>query len=799
MKKRIALTLLILLLIAIPPLCVAEGGGSGAPAPLELAPPQEQFTPGGDDNDAAFDGYVNRLFGIQKPQTMRQMLMRVLGERLTGNDRVVYDALKLLIADVAAGDRASTVFTVTAAQLTLKDRYYAEDLGVDSVVSGNSITAEAEEAMRALSRCDKSKILTMLLRDCPYELYWFDKTFYDEESRIGALQFKGFGIGGAWDSDRGEYYLYFTGEMTFSFYVAGAFGTGEAYTVNTAIAQTASEAAENAQTVVEQYEDDGDYDKLKHYKEWICDNVSYNGAAAQGGVAYGNPWQLIWVFDDDPSTTVVCEGYAKAFQYLCDQSEFEDDVDCRTATGTMNGGNHMWNVVEMPNGKNYMVDVTNCDGQSVGAPDKLFLVGCPDGSVASGYTFALNSGILYAYDEKTRSVYSDAELTLSEFSYIVPIDEAHFPDPAFRAIVAGFDTDPQDGFLSEEELGEVDEMDISEKGIDNLKGIRHFDALETLDCSGNRLASLDLTGMATLTYLYCSGNALVSLDLTNVTALTSLDCSWNALESLDLTGMAALTSLDCSGNALASLDLTGMTALTSLDCYGNALESLDLTGMTALTSLDCSENDLMELSLAGCTGLQTVNCGENGLGTLDVSDCEALTELDCYDNALETIDLSNCAALASLDCSVNGLEALDISTSAALGTLAVHSNLAIDGDVAKYGDDGNTLWFDLGVRLIRSHDALEALTLPAGTEAIQSEAFEGTAIELVVIPQGCGSIGEHAFANCPSLAEVRVPAGLDAGSIDDDAFFGSEDAIIVTTDPDLQAWAADHGMLWTDK
>ena len=30
--------------------------------------------------------------------------------------------------------------------------------------------------------------------------------------------------------------------------------------------------------------------------------------------------ELIWVFDGDSSTNVVCEGYAKAFQYLCDLS-----------------------------------------------------------------------------------------------------------------------------------------------------------------------------------------------------------------------------------------------------------------------------------------------------------------------------------------------------------------------------------------------------------------------------------------------------------------------------------------------
>lgn len=36
---------------------------------------------------------------------------------------------------------------------------------------------------------------------------------------------------------------------------------------------------------------------------------------------------------------------------------------------------HMWNHVRMDDGKIYLVDVTNCDSNSVGYPYKLFLAG----------------------------------------------------------------------------------------------------------------------------------------------------------------------------------------------------------------------------------------------------------------------------------------------------------------------------------------------------------------------------------------------------------------------------------------
>lgn len=77
-------------------------------------------------------------------------------------------------------------------------------------------------------------------------------------------------------------------------------------------------------------------------------------------------WQIIDVFGKDPDTKVVCEGCAKAFQYLCERSGFQSkDAVCCTASGTMRfgtgEGGRMRNVVTL-GGKNFcLVDVTNCD------------------------------------------------------------------------------------------------------------------------------------------------------------------------------------------------------------------------------------------------------------------------------------------------------------------------------------------------------------------------------------------------------------------------------------------------------
>lgn len=155
---------------------------------------------------------------------------------------------------------------------------------------------------------------------------------------------------------------------------------------------------------------------MKGYRDDICYLTSYDYDAPDNK-PYGDPWQLIYVFDGDFSTNVVCEGYSKAFKYLCDQTSFDVDIDCRLVCGYMNGGRHMWNIICMDGSNNYLVDVTNCDTGSSGA-DYLFLVGNSSGSVYGGYTFYVNgSSISYKYYDETISTWGAENLALKTHSF----------------------------------------------------------------------------------------------------------------------------------------------------------------------------------------------------------------------------------------------------------------------------------------------------------------------------------------------------------------------------------------------
>ena len=124
----------------------------------------------------------------------------------------------------------------------------------------------------------------------------------------------------------------------------------------------------------------------------ICDLAVYDDTITENGtVPYGDPWQIMYVFDRNP------EAYAKAFQYLCDGTDFDSPwIECHTVSGVMNGIIHMWNIVTMPDGGNYIVDPTNCDEGTLYAPaGGIFLQG-GTGDVVNGYQVL---GYPYYYDD----------------------------------------------------------------------------------------------------------------------------------------------------------------------------------------------------------------------------------------------------------------------------------------------------------------------------------------------------------------------------------------------------------------
>ena len=408
--KLLSLLISLALLLTILPSTVRAEGSQEEPQPVvgecevfvtnHTVPEDDGYT-----EAELLEGYFFSVSGLYEDNSSPFLAPR---PTLPGELSSVYNEVKPMVKLVADGTRASTIFEVPGTWAKTKSEWGITGEGI----SAGTLTAEASAAIEAAFNLDA--LMQRMLSEMPYELYWFDKT-------------EGIGM---------SYGVSLSGEiltvknLKLSMYISQAYAkineggaTYDPLTADTAKTSAAKRAAENATQVVAANTAKSDHEKLKAYLDYIKAAVSYNNEAANNNATpYGDPWQIIYVFDNDSSTNVVCEGYAKAFKHLCDLSSFsESDLFCSLVTGTMtvgtSAGPHMWNIVTV-GGRNYLVDVTNCDADIVGVPDKLFLCGAAENEPGKKYTATAGSqSIVYEYDADTLSDYASSDLKLEEMPY----------------------------------------------------------------------------------------------------------------------------------------------------------------------------------------------------------------------------------------------------------------------------------------------------------------------------------------------------------------------------------------------
>ena len=359
-----------------------------------------------EDSSLTVEDYIDDE--VDKAQNPVYSASSLAGDRLTGNNKVIYDKCKIMIAEVANGKKDSATCTISLAELGLDRSYSAADLGLSSIKANTDAASDALYKVKNYADIDAGLIANALRSDCPYERYWMGlKAGHTGLSSIAE-----------YDYALGDYRIRFTTDLEFKFEVNADYrGSGDTFSVNTNKTKAVKSSINRINDILNQAKNKSDREKIQFYKDQICALTEYNDAALSLPKSqYGDPWQLVYVFDGDNNTNVVCEGYSKAFMYLCDKSFFSDSsINCYIATGVMDGGGHMWNIVHWSDGINYMVDVTNCDSLNT---NDLFMVLPVSGTVQNGYIFKVLSfyEIYYDYDEYALATYSTRELTVGDIS-----------------------------------------------------------------------------------------------------------------------------------------------------------------------------------------------------------------------------------------------------------------------------------------------------------------------------------------------------------------------------------------------
>lgn len=251
----------------------------------------------------------------------------------------------------------------------------------------------------------------------------------------------------------------------------------------------------------------------------------------------------------------------------------------------------------------------------------------------------------------------------TEIDFDSPDFVLKFKDAEFQRFLKERCDTNHNGKLDAQELS-ITEMTIPDNyKIKNLEGIRFFEDLETLDCHGIGLTTLNVGKNFKLRELDCSYNQLKEYYPILSSGLKILNCSHNNLTYMDLGILHGLKleEVDCSYNKIWRIVMRSEEELVKFDCSNNELMALDVSRCYQLKQLNCSVNQLVELDVKNQTNLTLLDCHHNELTELDVSRNQNLTSLTCDGNQLTTLDLSKNTSLSHLSCAENRLACVDFS------------------------------------------------------------------------------------------------------------------------------------------
>ena len=331
-------------------------------------------------------------------------------------------------------------------------------------------------------------------------------------------------------------------------------------------------------------------------------------------------------------------------------------------------------------------------------------------------------------------------------------------------------------------LAEIDISNVTSIGIYafTLSGLTEITIPEAIKTLGNQIFN-GCSKLKTVTL----HNAITSLG-------TSLFKDCTSLESI---------TLPSSLKTLGTNAFQGCTALKSITIPGNvtSLPNDLFDGCTSLASVTLPAGLLSigPKTFMGCVSLEKVTyTGYDGdesfilpdsvcvLGAYLFSGCESLTSIvlptgDGTAVSAGTYLFDGCVNLTSVTFPQSGWTKLvsymfrnctSLESIAIPDTVTTSATYAFDGCTSLERVTLSQSMTSIQSYMFRNCVALKSINLTSAITSIGSEAFLGSGLEYIVIPQNVKTISGKAFADCVNLTEVLVD-GLNAT-------FRSEDGIV---------------------
>ncbi len=187
--------------------------------------------------------------------------------------------------------------------------------------------------------------------------------------------------------------------------------------------------------------------KEKFIHDYLVKNITYDVKASQPtntafGQVISHDWDVYGALIEGSS---VCEGYSKAFAYLCHCV----GINATTVSGYSEGMGHMWNAVQIDN-EWYFIDATWDDGDFSPDEPQLKIYSYFNGTTSEfNKTHTIDTELKYPICTATQSAFQNTyAINISDGSlssnYKIAIDEAIKDHEGFLQVYVGEDDVDQD-------------------------------------------------------------------------------------------------------------------------------------------------------------------------------------------------------------------------------------------------------------------------------------------------------------------------------------------------------------------
>ena len=351
----------------------------------------------------------------------------------------------------------------------------------------------------------------------------------------------------------------------------------------------------------------------------------------------------------------------------------------------------------------------------------------------------------------------------------IEINENTFPDNNFRNyILSTFDTD-KDEILSPDELEKITEINVEELNISDLAGIGFFINLESLNCSKNQLHKLNLKDNPKLLEVYCSENELEELKFGKQN-LQVLHCEKNHLPALDLGNVhIAEQNIKTQDSPVLfspqivkieakkvddtqwSIDFGSCVGKENIDRISNLQfsEEVQNTGLDAdgILLISAENENIENFSYDYLIGYE-----ENDF-TMEVN-AEIVWNTELEENG-ETDDLREVSySTDDLTCGDYKYR-LDGDKATITGYTGNASALVLPDTLDEYAV--NCIGYDA----FYGNETLTEVSVPAGVERIESEAFYNCKnLKKITLSEGLKEIG-YSFIRNTAITSLTVPGTVE--------------------------------------